>query len=139
MADCTSQVGIRNITITFFDCDTQTTYGPISHELAGDAQPTYKLCEYSNEPLPGGFVKRTRGNNEIVVVVIRDLRIPLAMYQGCAAIDMTIEHFNGLVVSGLNGTATGSDASDMHEVTITATFKQIDELLPDGALQGIAA
>jgi hypothetical protein len=127
---CENQVGIRNILIKFYDCDTDTSYGPIAHELSGDEQPQYRLCEYNNEPLPGGYVRRTRGNNEIQLTVIRNIGIPLALYQGCAAVDVTIEHFNGLVVTGINGTGTGDDSSDGHEVTLTATFKQIDELLP---------
>lgn len=134
MADCGNQVGVRNILITFTDCDSGATYGPLAHELAGDAQPAYRLCEYSNEPLPGGFVRRTKGNNQIELVIIRDLRIPLALYQGCAAIDVTVEHFNGMVVTGNSGTGTGDSASDGHEVTLTATFREIDELLPAGVL-----
>jgi hypothetical protein len=134
MPDCDNQIGIRNIIITFLDCDNDVTYGPISHELSGNEQPTYRLCDYSNEALPGGYVRRTRGNNQISVMVIRNLGIPLALYQGCGSIDITIEHFNGLVITGLSGTSTGEDSSDAHEVTITATFKEIDELLPTSAL-----
>lgn len=139
MADCDSQVGVRNILIKFLDCDTNNAYGPISHELAGDEQPTYILCDYNNEPMPGGYVKRHKGNNEISVTVIRNQQIPLALYQGCASIDITIEHFNGRVVTGLSGTATGNDSSDGHEVTITATFREIDELLANGLLDASAA
>lgn len=136
---CENQIGVRNISIRFTDCDTGATYGPLTHSLSGDTQPTYRLCEYANEPLPGGFVRRTRGNNEISVMVIRDLRIPLALYQGCASIDMTVEHFNGLVITGVTGTATGTESSDGHEITLTATFKEIDELLPVGILNPVAA
>lgn len=130
MAECPNQVGIRNILIKFLDCDNNVTYGPVAHELATEEQPTYRLCEYTNEPLPGGYVRRTKGNNEISLMVIRNLGIPLALYQGCASIDITIEHFNGLVITGLSGTSTGEETSDAHEVTITATFKEIDEQLP---------
>lgn len=131
---CDNQIGVRNIIISFRDCDTGATYGPISHELSGDTQPTYRLCEYSNEALPGGYTRRTRGSNEISLSVIRNQGIPLAMYQGCASIDVTIEHFNGTVITGVSGTATGAEGSDGHEVSITATFKEIDELLPNGPL-----
>lgn len=133
MADCPEQIGIRNILMTFKDCDNNITYGPLSHELAGEEQPSYRMCDYSNEPLPGGYIRRTRGNNEITVNVIRNLGVPLAMYQGCASINITLEHFNGLVVTGIAGTSTGDEGSDGHEVTITATFKEIDELLPTSA------
>ena len=131
---CDNQLGVRNILIKFTDCDSGAVYGPISHELSGDTQPTYRLCDYANEPLPGGYVRRTKGNNEISVVVVRNLGVPLALYQGCGSIDLTIEHFNGMVITGLNGTSTGTDPSDGHEVTLTATFKEVDELLPNGPL-----
>lgn len=132
---CENQVGVRNILITFLDCDTNTTYGPISHELAGDTQPTYRLCEYSNESLPGGYVRRTKGNNNITVEVIRNLGVPLALYQGCSNMDVTIEHFNGMVITGVGGTGTGDEGSDAHAVTINASFDIIDELLPNGVLE----
>lgn len=135
---CDNQVGVRNILIRFLDCDTNQSYGPISHELSGDEQPQYRLCEYNNEPLPGGYVRRNRGNNEINLTVIRNPGIPLALYQGCAAIDITVEHFNGRVVTGINGTATGDESSDGHEVTVSATFESVDELLPNGVLQPAA-
>ncbi len=131
MAACDNQVGVRNILIKFYDCDNDVSYGPLAHELSGDEQPSYRLCDYSNEPLAGGYVKRTKGNNEISLTVIRNRAIPLALYQGCAAVDVTIEHFNGLVVTGRNVTGTGDDSSDGHEVTLTATFATIDELLPE--------
>lgn len=130
MADCDNQIGVRNIIIKFLDCDNNVTYGPVAHILSGDEQPTYRLCDYSNEPMTGGYVRRTKGNNEISVNVIRNLGIPLAMYQGCGSIDITIEHFNGMVITGLSGTSTGDESSDGHEATITATFKEVDELLP---------
>lgn len=135
---CENQVGVRNILIKFYDCDNDVSYGPISHELAGDEQPNYRLCEYSNEALPGGYVRRTKGNNEISMTVIRNPGIPLALYQGCAAVDVTVEHFNGLVITGLNGTGTGDDSSDGHEVTLTATFATVDELLPKTVEQAAA-
>lgn len=127
---CENQVGVRNILIKFYDCDNDVTYGPVAHELSGDELPQLRLCDYSNEPLPGGYVRRTKGNNEISLTVIRNTGVPLALYQGCASVDITIEYFNGLVVTGLNGTGTGDEGSDGHEVTITATFGEIDELLP---------
>lgn len=133
MADCDNQVGIRNILIRFTDCDTDQVIGPLSHELAGADQPSYRFCEFSNEALPGGYVRRVRGTNEISMMVIRNLGVPLAYYQGCGAIDVTIEHYNGLVITGLSGTSTGEESSDGHEVTITASFRDIDELLPQVA------
>jgi hypothetical protein len=132
---CDNQVGVKNILLTFTDCDTDQKYGPISHELASDTLPTLRLCPYNNEALPGGYVKKIKGNSQIEVNVVRDLRIPLALYQGCAAVDIQLEYYNGLVYSAVGGGATGDESSDTHEVTLTVSFKEIDELLPAGTLQ----
>ena len=136
---CDNQIGAKNIMLTFRDCETDEVFGPISHELADDSQPTYRLCGYNNEMKPGGYVTRTKDNEQIIVTVVRDLRIPLELYQGCASTDVQIEHFNGLVYSAVSGTATGNDASDAHAVTLTMSFRQIDELLPVGVLDNEAA
>lgn len=131
---CDNQIGVKNILMTFRDCETDQVFGPISHELATEDLPTIRLCAYNNEAMPGGFVKRKVSNAEMELKVIRDLRIPLALYQGCASLAIQIEYFNGLVYSATNGTGTGDEKSDTHEVTITATFREIDELLPAGQL-----
>ena len=106
---CENQIGVRNILIKFFDCDNNVTYGPISHELSGDEQPQYRLCDYNNEPLTGGYVRRTRDNAMMELSVIRDLGVPLQLYQGCASMDITVEHFNGAVYTGIGGTGTGEE------------------------------
>ena len=131
---CGNQVGVKNIMITFRDCETDQVFGPLSHELSGDDLPTIRICPYNNEPLPGGYVKRKLSNDEIEMKIIRDLRVPLALYQGCAAMDIQIEYYNGLVYSAMNGTGTGDDKSDTHEVMVKASFREIDELLPAGTL-----
>lgn len=136
---CLNQVGVKNILITFTDCDTDEVIGPISHELAGEEQPTYRTCEYTNEPMTNGRVMRNKSNQSITVTVERNLGISLAYYQGCARIDMQIEHFDGRVYSAENGTATGEEESDGSDVTITAVFEEIDELLPVGAPEAVAA
>ena len=132
---CDNQIGVKNIMLTFKDCDTGEIYGPISHDLATDALPTWRLCAFSNEAVPGGYVKRTVSNPEVEINVIRDLRIPLAMYQGCSDVSLQVEYFNGLVYSAVNGTGTGDEKSDTHELPMTISFKEIDELLPNGTLE----
>lgn len=133
---CENQVGAKNVMLTFRDCDTNEEFGPIAHELADDTQPTYRLCPYTNEELPGGYVQRTLGSSMIEVAVVRDLGIPLALYQGCSNVDVQIEHYNGLVYSASNGSGTGTDGSDAHAVTLTLIFRgQIDEILPEGQTQ----
>lgn len=127
--DCGNQIGVRNIFLTLFDCDNNVTYGPVVHELAGDDQPTYKTCPYSNEALTGGFVKRNRSNQMMNMTVIRNKGIPLALYQGCASIGATVEHFDGMIMSGVAGTTVGDEASDGHEVSLEIIFEDIDEFL----------
>jgi hypothetical protein len=132
---CTNQVGVKNILLTFRDCDTDAVYGPIAHLLSSEDLPTWRLCPYNNDPLPHGYVKRQPTNPEVEIKVIRDLRIPLSMYQGCSDINLQVEYYNGLVYSARRGTGTGDDKSDTHEVTMTITFKDIDEMLPNGLLE----
>jgi hypothetical protein len=131
---CDNQVGVKNVVLTFRDCDTDEEWGPIAHELADDTQPVYRLCRFQNEELSGGYIQRTLASPSIEVNVIRNLGIPLSLYQGCAAVDVQIEHFNGLVYSATGGSATGTETSDAHAVTLTLIFKEIDEMLPEGTL-----
>ena len=133
---CDNQVGVKNILLTFKDCDTDVVYGPIAHKLATDTLPTWRLCAYNNEALPHGYVKRVPTNPEVEINVIRDVRIPLAMYQGCADVNLQVEYYNGLVYSSAKGTGTGDEKSDTHEVAMTIVFKEIDEMLPQGPLEG---
>jgi len=132
---CENQVGVKNILLSFRDCDTDAIYGPISHKLSSEDLPTWRLCAYNNDPLPQGYVKRQPTNPEVEIKIIRDLRIPLAMYQGCSDVQLQVEYFNGLVYSAAKGTGTGDEKSDTHEVTMTVSFKEIDELLPVGTLE----
>jgi hypothetical protein len=132
---CENQVGVKNILLTFKDCDTDAVYGPIAHKLSSEDLPTWRLCPYNNDPLPQGYVKRQPTNPEVEIKVIRDLRIPLAMYQGCSDVQLQVEYYNGLVYSANKGTGTGDEKSDTHEVTLTLSFKVIDELLPVGTLE----
>ena len=139
---CANQIGVKNILLTFMDCDTDEVFGPIAHELSSEDLPTWRLCPYNNTSVPGGFVRRGRANSEVEIKVIRDLRIPLALYQGCASVVGQVEYYNGLVISFTDGTGTGDDKSDTHEVTMTISFLTYDELLPVGMLdttQALAA
>lgn len=131
---CENLVGVKNILLTFFDCDTDTRIGPISHKQATDELPTIKSCPWTNEALPNGFTKRTAAQALMSLNVIRDLRIPLAYYQGCVSISIQIEYENGLVYSALDGGVTGDEQSDTHEIQMELTFTEIDELLPPGSL-----
>lgn len=131
---CENIVGVKNILMSFKDCDRDVTIGPIEHQLAGTDMPTWRNCAWTSERLPGGYVRRQAADASVQLTVIRDLRIPLSYYQGCASIDIQVEYHNGLVQTGIQGGVIGEEKSDTHEVTMEITFKQIDELLPPGSL-----
>ena len=132
---CENQVGVKNILMTFLDCDTGLIYGPIAHNLSSDDLPTWRLCPFNNDALPRGYVMRKPSNPEVEIKVIRDLRIPLAMYQGCSDVTLQVEYYNGLVYSAAKGTGTGDTKSNTHEAEMTISFREIDELLPAGTLE----
>lgn len=134
MASCEALVGVKNIMLTFLNCDTNVKIGPISHKLSSDEIPEIRTCAVKNESLPGGYTKRQEDSAMMTMKVIRDLRIPLAAYQGCWSIDAQVEYLNGLVYTGLSGNVTSDAASDTHETEIEMTFLEIDELLPVGGL-----
>jgi hypothetical protein len=131
---CEKMVGVKNILLTFYNCDTEERMGPISHELATDELPTVKACNVVNDRLPGGYTQRTHSDARLGMQIIRDLRVPLSWYQGCVSIDAQIEYLNGLVYTGLNGGVIGDETSNTHAVTLDITYMEIDELLPPGAL-----
>ena len=41
---CENQVGVKNILLTFRDCDTDAVYGPISHKLATEDAADVAAC-----------------------------------------------------------------------------------------------
>lgn len=131
---CPSIIGVKNILITFTNCDTNEVVGPISHELAKEDLPRWRLYEYRQETLPGGYVKRHHISPECEMDLIRDLRMPLVDYQGRSALDIQVEYDNGLVYTGTSGGITGDEKSDTHEVMLKIAFRQLTELLPPGAL-----
>lgn len=131
---CDKIVGVKNIVLTFTDCETGETIGPISHKQANEDLPTWKTCEWENEAMTNGYSKRTASNAGAEFSVIRDLRVPLAWYQGCASLAVQIEYTNGLVYTGVDGTIAGAEKSDTHEVALDVTFQTVDELLPAGSL-----
>jgi hypothetical protein len=131
---CDNLIGVKNILITFNDCDTDTIVGPISHKLANEDLPTWKTCVWNNEQLPHGYTKRSASNASVEIAVIRDTRIPLAWYQGCVRIDMQVEYENGLVYTGKGGGVLGDEKSDTHEVSMEIAFRELDEMLPAGAV-----
>lgn len=131
---CENMIGVKNILITFFDCETETTLGPVAHILATEELPMWRNCTWVSEKLIGGYTKRKAANAGVELTVVRDTRIPLAWYQGCVAINMQIEYLNGIVQTGLGGGIAGDNKSDTHEVQLDITFRTVDELLPPGSL-----
>lgn len=131
---CENMVGVKNIIISFTNCDTGETVKNISHKQANDELPTFRACAWVNEPMTNGFTMRTASNANMQFSVIRDKRIPIAWYQGCASIDVQIEMLSGIVYTGVGGSVSGEDGSDSHEVAVDATFVELDEMLPEGQL-----
>lgn len=136
---CQNQVGVKNILISFEDCDTGEVIRNVSHKLATDELPMVRACAWTNEELTNGYVQRNAVNATISISVIRDPRIALSQYQSCASISIQIEYFNGLVYTAFNGSVTTTDGSDTHAVTMDLSFSEIDELLPASTLTGVAA
>lgn len=131
---CENIIGVKNILISFRDCDTDEVIRNVAHKLATQDLPEVKTCEWVNEVLTHGYTRRTAQNASMMLNVIRDERIPLAYYQGCASLDIQIEYLNGLVYTGFGGTVIGDQRSDTHNVQIEASFKTIDEMLPGAQL-----
>lgn len=133
---CNKQVGIKNILLTFTNCNNGTVIGPIAHELSEEKLPDVRVSRSTSEPLPGGYTKLTHGYSEIKMSIIRDLRIPLSYYQdpGIASLDIQLEYVNGLVYTGTGGSVSGKDDSDTHGIPLAVIFDTLDELLPSGAL-----
>lgn len=127
---CENQIGVKNILITFQDCDTEEIIRNVSHKLSTEELPTVLACTWSVEALTNGYVQRSAMNASINLNVIRDTRVPLAWYQGCAQIDIQIEYLNGLVYTAFGGSVVGAEASDTHDVGMEISFKEIDEMLP---------
>ena len=134
---CENLVGVRNIMITFRDCNGGQSVGPRSHQLATEDIPTVMICGQTYESLPGGFVKQGSGSSYIEMEIIRQRDIPLEWYQGCRVeVDIQVEYLNDIVVTGIRGNIVDSEGSDGHSVTMRTDFKEenIDELLPEGSL-----
>lgn len=140
MATCQNQVGVLNLTLGFVNCGgngVATGTGdiaPRTHQMAKDQLPMYIVVPFTLTGTTNGRVKRSYDNAKIKVDVSRDLSIPLAYYQGAAAIDYQCEHLSGAVVTGSSGFVTGVTESDGDTVTMNLEFATLDELLPEGAL-----
>lgn len=131
---CDKQNGVKNILITFTNCDTDETIGPISHDLPDDTLPTYKNCAWAITALTNGYVQRAASNATMTLPVIRDPRVPLAWYQGCASLDVQVEKFDGTVMTIDGGSVVDGEESDGYSVTMNIVANEIDELLPRGSL-----
>lgn len=133
MAECPDIVGVRNVLISFKDCDNDQEMRNVVHKVASDTLPTYNLCNYVLTALPGGKVQRSEGTGftlEIEIQVVDG--IPTAWYTGCAAIDVTLDYYDGKVLTFLNGAIIDSGGTDGNTVVISAVFKDADELFAEG-------
>ena len=131
---CNKIVGIKNILLTFTNCDSGQVVGPIAHELSTDEEPKIRSYEWTQEDLKGGFTKRKHHNPFIEIKVIRDPRVPLKDYQGRSQIDLQVEYVAGYVYTGSEGGVTGDPSSDTYGADMKISFPRVDELLPPGSL-----
>lgn len=135
---CLNQIGVKNLMIEFVDCDAPNPGGignvkATAHCLHQDSLPEIDSVPYRLEELSCGRVRRTWKNATIRINVVRDLRIPLAYYQGRAGLNVQIEYINGDVFTGLAGNVTQPEPSDTSSVQFTVAFEQITEVLPPTA------
>jgi len=135
---CMNQLGVKNLTIAFTDCDAPSPGGigdvkATAHIMNQDALPEYEATPYKLEGLSGGRVKRTFKNCTVKLDIMRNQAIPLAYYQGRAGLDIQVEHINGSVFTATGGAVTDFEASDSNSVSFTAEFGQLTEILPPGA------
>lgn len=131
---CENQIGVKNILMTFRDCNTGGVIRKVSHKLSTDELPAIRTCEYTNEVLTGGYVRRIHGNASMTLNVIRNTGIPLGFYQGCAEIDIQIEYLNGLIYTAIGGSVIGDERSDTHDTPLEISYRLIEETLPVAAL-----
>lgn len=131
---CSNIVGVKNIIITFTNCADKSVIGPYVHKLSNEDLPKWRMFDQVYDKMPGGFLKMKQSSYEVDMTIVRDLRVPLAYYQGRAALDIQVEYENGLVYTGPAGGVVADDLSDTHNVAIKAVFETADELLPPGAL-----
>lgn len=136
---CENQIGVRNILLTFTECNTGRVVRNVKHELSTADLPTIRKSEWMNEVLTGGYVRRTHGNASMLLNVIRNTRIDLGWYQGDASISIQIEYLNGLVYTAYDGTVIGEERSDTHDVPLELNFKTINETRPAGDIDAAAA
>lgn len=130
MAECPSQVGVRNLVISFKDCDSDAEWRNVVHKMNGDTLPTVMACNKVTTQLPGGKVQVSEGNGYTFTADIQRVEgIPLAMYQGCAALDISVEWYDGSVWTLINGSVTDATESDGNTITLTASFQEFDEIL----------
>jgi hypothetical protein len=131
---CPKLLGVKNIPIRFTNCNTGQVLGPIIHKLASDELPQIRVYPFSSEALANGYSRQFQRSAKIMMRIQRDPRVPLSWYQGAAVLDIQLEMESGHVYTGEGGTIIGEPTSDSLEVEIEASFENIDELLPDGAL-----
>lgn len=136
MANCPAQVGVRNLVISFKDCESDNEWRNVVHKINGDTLPTVMACNKTTTVLPGGKVQVGEGTGYTFTAdILRVESIPLAMYQGCAAIDVSVEFYDGSVWTLLNGSVTDATESDGNTIQLTASFQEFDEILAVNTLE----
>jgi len=130
---CENQVGVKNVLITFRNCDTDEVIQKVAHEEVGENDFVVIGCNRRNEAGKNGKVAVSKDNATMTITVDRNPDIPLSYYQGCAAIDIQVEMHNGVVYTGYNGSVVDPDGSNGSTVTMSLIFSRIDEMLASAA------
>jgi len=130
---CENQVGVKNVLITFRNCDTDEVIQKVAHEEVGENDFNVVNCRFRNESGKNGKVSVSKDNATMTITVDRNPDIPLSYYQGCAAIDIQVEMKSGRVYTAYNGSVVDPDGSDGTTVTMNLIFSEIDEMLASAA------
>lgn len=134
MTACDRTIGVKQILLAFTDCDTGQKYGPFAHKQGDEELPVWRLVDFVNEEVPGGWVERKQRSMYGEFTVNKDPRLPSSFYQGKAAISGQIEYRDGRVITFDEAAVAGDDASDLRKFKMRIVSPLIDELLPAGAL-----
>lgn len=125
---CESDVGLKNLVLTFRDCNTGEEISAISHNLAEDTQFEWNACPYTRTSTSGRKTRVSKASVQINFTVVPSLSIPSNYYTGCAEMDVSAEFYSGRVITATNGSIVDASAMNEESVAIQARFDVLDEI-----------
>lgn len=127
---CANKEGVKNILLTFVDCETGEKISNISHKQPLDADnPTMIGCAFNNTDIGRGRVSVAERSEQMTLTVQGDNAVPISYYQGCASVTVQVEWFSGEVWTGEDGNVIEPDASNRASITMTLVFEKINVML----------